>query len=423
MTNGCSNQQRPADCFGRIRMMFLIAAMAAGASAQGFTVLYTFSGGADGGYPQYGRLVADDSGNLYGTVPFGGDVQCPIVTYPGPGCGVVFKLDRAGKETVLYTFTGGADGGQPWGGLIRGPSGNIYGTTVFGGDLGSGVIFKLDLSAHQTVLHSFGGSDGANPSGDLLQDNSGTLYGTTITGGRMKECRGAGCGVIFKQSLSGEFEVLHLFSGLANPTHRLTLDRAGNLFGATENGGLANCDNYEAAEAVVTNVPGCGGVFRLGPGGNYTQLYLFGASPDGSDSRSPVIQDQEGNIYGTTFYGGEFSNGTVFKIAPGGVETVLYSFQGSPDGANPWGGLAMDRAGNLYGMANHGGGACWCGTVFKLDSQGNYSVLHTFDYSDGAWPESSLLLHNGALYGMTSNGGTLSNGSSGTGTVFRISLQ
>ncbi len=402
-------------------VLVLVTGTAVGLGAQTYTVLYTFSGGADGGYPQYGRVAIDPSGNLYGAVPFGGDVQCPIVTYPGPGCGVVFKLDPSGKQTVLYTFTGGTDGAQPWGGLIRRQSGNLYGTTVFGGGAGAGVIYKLDPSANETVLHTFSGSDGANPSGDLLQDDSGALYGTTITGGRMQECRGEGCGVVFKQSLSGQFEILHLFTGLANPTHGLSIDRAGNLFGATENGGVRECDSDEFAEAIVTGVPGCGGIFKLAPGGAYSELYLFGPPADASDPRSPLIQDAKGNFYGTTFYGGQYGNGTIFKIAPGGLETVLYSFQGSPDGANPWGGLVRDAAGNLYGMANHGGGSCWCGTVFKLDAQGNLAVLHTFEYSDGAWPESSLLLHNGALYGTTSNGGTLSNGTPGTGTVFRIS--
>jgi len=403
-------------------LTLLAASTAIAVHAQTYTVLYTFGGGADGGYPQYGRLVADSAGNLYGTVPFGGDLQCPIVTYPGPGCGVVFKLDPAGNQTVLYTFTGGADGGHPWGGLTRDTAGNLYGTTVLGGAQGAGVIFKIDPSGNETVLHAFGGSDGANPTGDLIQDGSGNLYGTTVTGGRSEYCRGAGCGVIFKQSPSSGFEVLHLFTGLANPTHGLKIDRAGNLFGTTENGGVRDCHSYEAFEAVVTDVPGCGGIFKLGPDGKYTQLYLFGVSPDGSDSRAPLIQDAAGNLYGTTFYGGLYGYGTVFKLDPTLHETILYNFQGLTDGGKPWSGLVRDAAGNLYGTTNGYGGTCVCGTVYKLDPQGNFSVLHTFTGTDGGDSEAPLLLHNGALYGMTSNGGTLNGGAPGTGTIFKITL-
>jgi uncharacterized repeat protein (TIGR03803 family) len=147
-------------------------------------------------------------------------------------------------------------------------------------------------------------------------------------------------------------------------------------------------------------------------------LYLFGAYPDGSDPRAPLIQDSAGNLYGTTFYGGLYGAGTVFKLDRTGHETVLYNFQGSNDGANPWSGLVEDAEGNLYGTTNHAGGGCYCGTVYKLDAQNNFSVLHTFTGSDGQYPEAPLLFYNGALYGVTSSGG-----SPGTGTIFKITLQ
>jgi uncharacterized repeat protein (TIGR03803 family) len=151
---------------GRIAIL-IVALVAIAAQAQTYTVLYTYTGGADGGYPQYTRLVVDSQGNLYGTTPFGGNVNCPLQTYPGPGCGVVFKLDPAGSETVLYTFMDGADGAQPWGGVVLDNKGNLYGTTVFGGAFGAGVLYKVDQFGNQTVLHTFERSDGANPSGDL----------------------------------------------------------------------------------------------------------------------------------------------------------------------------------------------------------------------------------------------------------------
>jgi uncharacterized repeat protein (TIGR03803 family) len=405
---------------GRVAIL-IVALLAIAVQAQTYTVLYTFTGGADGGYPQYTRLVMDAAGNLYGTTPFGGDVNCPLQTYPGPGCGVVFKLDPAGNETVLYTFTDGADGAQPWGGVVLDNQGNLYGTAVFGGSFGAGVIYKVDPSGNQTVLHAFERSDGANPSGDLLQDSSGNLYGTTITGGNLTSCRGAGCGVIFKENPSaGIFEVLHRFTGLANPTHPLIRDAGGNLYATTENGGSLDCVNYEGFEALQTGVPGCGGVFKFSTAstGREAPLYLFGGYPDGSDSRAPLILDSAGDFYGTTFYGGLYGAGTVFKLDGTGHETILYNFLGSTDGANPWSGLAADAQGNLYGTTNHAGGGCYCGTVYKLDAHNNFSVLHTFTGADGQYPEAPLLLYNGALYGITSSGG-----SPGTGTIFKITLQ
>src|SRR5580692_11446393 len=159
----------------------LAVATAVASRAQTYTVLYTFSGGTDGGYPQWGRLIADAAGSLYGTATFGGDVNCPVVTAPGPGCGVVFKLDPAnGAETVLYTFSGAADGAQPWSGLVEDPQGNLYGAAAFGGMNSAGVIFRVDPSGTETVLHSFDSIDGANPTGELLGDSAGNLYGTTV---------------------------------------------------------------------------------------------------------------------------------------------------------------------------------------------------------------------------------------------------
>jgi uncharacterized repeat protein (TIGR03803 family) len=391
---------------------YAITAVLAGGSAQSttFTTLYTFTGGADGGYPQYARLAVDANGVLYGAAPFGGNVDCPLVSYPGPGCGVVYKLDpSSNRETVLYTFTDGADGAQPWGGVTLDRAGNLYGTAVFGGAHGQGVFFKLDQYGNQTVLYAFQGSVGANPSGDLITDASGNIYGTAVTGGHLEYCSGSGCGVAFKWSEASGLAV-HRFATLANPTHALIQDAIGNSYGATENGGSSLCYNSEPFEAVETYVGGCGSVFVLDGTGKISGLYDFGPPPDGSDPRSSLIRDTEGNSYGTTFYGGLYGYGIVFRVSPTGHETVLYNFQGASDGANPWGGLARDTEGNLYGTTNHAGGSCYCGTVFKLAPGGNYTVLHTFSGSDGQYPEAPLLLYNGALYGTSSGGGTTSIG-------------
>jgi uncharacterized repeat protein (TIGR03803 family) len=157
------------------------------------TVLYSFAGGFDGAFP-YAGLVRDVAGNLYGTTVYGGISRaCPS------GCGVVFKLDPTGKETVLHSFAGGADGGNPLAGLVRDTAGNLYGTTSYGGDLsgcggfGCGVVFKLDPTGTETVLYSFtGGPDGGHPWAGLVLDAAGNLYGTTYYGGA------SGQGVVFQ---------------------------------------------------------------------------------------------------------------------------------------------------------------------------------------------------------------------------------
>jgi len=161
------------------------------AHAQTFKVLHTFGGPGDGGIP-YGGLVRDSAGNLYGTTQLGGSTaNC------GNGCGVVFKVDKTGNETILYSFTGGADGWQPTAGLLRDAAGNLYGTTMLGGancGNGCGVVFKLDTAGALTVLHNFtGGAAGGAPLGDLVRDSAGNLYGTTSASGGCGQC-----GVVFK---------------------------------------------------------------------------------------------------------------------------------------------------------------------------------------------------------------------------------
>ena len=410
--------------------LLLLMAAAVSSPAETYKVLYTFRGGSDGAFPAYGGLTVDAEGNLYGATPFGGNVNCPpspSASKPGPGCGVVFKFNLAtNTETVLYTFNGESDGSNPYDGLVRDAQGNLYGTAPFGGVNNGGVIYKVDSSGNLTVLHSFTNTDGANPSAKLYRDPAGNLFGTTVTGGSLGRCRGMGCGVIFVYSATGEFKVIHNFASLgnqdgANPSHALIGDGAGNLYGTTENGGLPSCLTYGFFEPILTEVGGCGTIFKLDSTGQEMSLHLFNAVPDGSSSRAPLIRDAAGNFYGTTFAGGLYGAGTVFKLDSTGKETILYNFRGSTDGANPWSGLVQDEAGNLYGTANHAGGPCYCGTVFKLDPQGNYTLLHTFDGSDGQYPGEPLLFYRGTLYGLASGGGTLNDGSPGTGVIFEVS--
>jgi uncharacterized repeat protein (TIGR03803 family) len=165
------------------------------------TVLYSFAGRADGASPQ-SVLTRDAEGNFYGTA-YGGGVIDVYTSCESVGCGVVFKLDRTGNESVLYTFTGGADGSNPYAGVIRDAGGNFYGTTYYGGESPlSGVVFKVDKTGKESVLHAFtGGADGSNPVAGVIQDAAGNLYGTTPYGGHYscgQDGEGGGCGVVFK---------------------------------------------------------------------------------------------------------------------------------------------------------------------------------------------------------------------------------
>jgi uncharacterized repeat protein (TIGR03803 family) len=388
------------------------------ARAQTYSVLYGFTGQPDGANP-VASLVQDSAGNFYGTARGGGNSNACSDLIP-PGCGVVFKLDASGNQTVLYNFTGPPDGANPIFGLAMDASGNLYGTAGGGGNLatcygGCGVVFKLDPSGHETLLYSFtGGADGSGPAGVLVLDGSGNLYGTALTGGNFSgECPAVGgCGVVFKLDASGKQTVLYSFNGGGDGAgpRGVIRDVAGNLYGTTSFGGAFS-------EGVV---------FKIDASNQEKVLYSFTGRADGGSPSSALVQDPSGNLYGTTEGGGNLCGmagcGVVFKLDTNGNESVLHSFSYT-DGAFP--GLAtliQDPAGNLYGATYGGGPSCvffGCGVVFKLDPSGNETVLHNFTATegDGGNPSAGLLLDASAsLYGTTVWGGT-----SGLGTVFKLS--
>jgi uncharacterized repeat protein (TIGR03803 family) len=406
------------------------------------SVLYSFTGMADGASPG-GGLIRDGEGNLYGIASAGGDLNC--------FCGVVFKLDRMGNETVLHTFTGPPDGGESFSNasLVRDDEGNIYGTTTFGGSasLAAGTVFKLAPPAQpggtwtETVLHSFCSAnctDGNTPYVGVIRDKQGNLYGTTAGGGTGCPDYG-GCGVVFKLDRKGNETVLYSFCPTGeyfnctdgNFPNAVIQDAAGNLYGTTFYGGA-----------------GLGVVFKLAPpaqeGGAWTEsvLYSFTGGADGGLPYASVIQDAAGNLYGTTSVGGDQCSllgtcGVVFKLAPpaqeGGAwtETVLYSFLGGTDGGFPVGGVIQDAAGTLYGTTLFGGldsSYCGfsCGVVFKLDNSGNETALYSFTgLADGNNPYSGLIQDAaGNLYGTTGYGGDFNGefcaNNTGCGVVFKV---
>ena len=420
------------------------------AAGQAKHELATFSG-ADGIGPVAG-VLSDRVGNLYGTTQYGGS-----------GYGVIFEVSPQAKsvgawtETILYSFSSFLDGSSPSGPLIEDRSGNLYGTTEYGGTSDLGTVFELSPpgvsggSWTKQTIYSFRGSpDGEVPLGNLVMDGSGNLYGTTSYGGRCN------WGSVFELSPpaaqgGGWLEkVLHNFSytcgGVTTydggiPLAGLTLGNGGAVYGTTYDGGR----------------PYQGTVFRLDPPSAHHSdwieevIYVFAGGSDGAEPTSSLILDGQGNLFGTTEFGGN-SNcyfmipgcGTVYELSPprtvgsSWTKTTLYTFAGGADGANPIAGLAVDTKGNLYGSTSGGGStACdtnfseGCGVVFELSppSELGLSWTPTTLYSfrgnaDGQAPMGGVVLDNSSrLYGTTFGGGDkgcLWYSTKGCGTVFEI---
>lgn len=393
-------------------------------------VLYEFAGGPkDAQYP-YAGLIADKAANLYGTTYDGGSGACSDGRFGG--CGAVFRLAPDGTETVLHSFQGGSDGEGPYASLIADKAGNLYGTTLYGGGdtqcypIGCGTIFKLAPDGTETILHGFTGSgDGAFPYAALIADKSGNFYGTAAQGGGGSCTNDFGCGTVFELAADGTYHVLYEFTGEngdgGNPSGALLEDKSGYLYGTTGAGGDLGCS--------IDGASGCGTVFKLAPDGTETVLYAFEGGSDGRFPTAGVITDQTGDFYGTTFAGGssgcyaEIGCGTVFKLAADGTETVLHAFVGGKEGHWPYAGLVADAAGNLYGTTFQGG-MHKKGVVFELTAGGREKVLHAFEgrrYGDGVDPYAGLLMDAaGNLYGTTVGGGNRKCGDYGCGTVFEI---
>ncbi len=384
----------------------LTSALASSAQAQTYKVIYNFTGGQDGSYPEAG-LTMDRGGKLYGTAYQGGATNR----------GTVFKLARKGSGwslSPLYSFTGREDGGAPIARVVFGPDGSLYGTTEFGGrncGSGCGLVFNLKPPAAfcqnvlcswtETVLYGFSGStDGANPGyGDLIFDTAGNIYGTTYFGGNNAQ------GVVYELTRSGGSwteTVLYKFSGAndgANPYSGVIFDKAGSLYGST----------------YASGANGYGTVFELTPSGSgwaENTLHSFQSASDGGRPFGGVVFDSAGNIYGGTSSGGPGSGGTVYQLTPSGGSwtfDVLYSFTSSGYLPGSYGNLTMDAAGNLYGTTTKDG-AHGAGSVFKLTpSNGSWTETDLYDFtgrSDGGIPYGSVAIDaSGNLYGTASAGG------------------
>lgn len=381
------------------------------ALAQTETVLYSFTGATDGGFPVEG-LIRDAEGNLYGTTPAGGllDKGCG-----SGGCGTVFEITPTGAETVLYAFTGkNGDGKAPFSRLMLDWNDNLYGTTLYGGDAGKGIVFEIISGGAETVLYSFaGGTDGAFPGSGLIRDSKGNLWGTTSGGGHYH-------GTVFELSPAGVEKVVFSFPGQEGtlPGGALTLE-SGNFYGTSSlGGGGSGCAP-----------PGCGLIFEVTPDGEGRTIYTFTGGADGARPTGSLVRDARGNLYGTAAWGGTLNSscpqgcGTVYQLSPGTGSTwdlaVLHSFAGEGDGYHPVASLARDAKGNLYGITsgdNCSSLAC-SGTVFAIMANGSETVLHNFTGgADGLHPYGDLVRDKqGNLYGTTERGGAFD-----SGTVYEV---
>lgn len=361
---------------------------------------------------------------------------------------------QAQTFTTLYSFPGRAHGAYPYAGLIRNSNGTLYGTTNGGGSSSHGTVFSITKAGKERVLHSFAKPrDGEYPYGPLYEGASGSLYGTTPYGGS------SGKGTVFRVDGDGREVVLHRFRGRTdgfNPFGWLVQDAEGTLYGTTLDGGATGHGTVfkvdrKGKETVLHSFIsfvkgdgaypyagltadrngnlygttiyggiagcfiGCGAVFKVDTTGVLTTVYGFLGGEDGMFPYAGLALDSKGALYGTTSQGGTFGYGTVFKVDAQGNESVLYTFAGGADGAYPYAGVVLDAGGNVYGTTVYGGVSGY-GILFEVDATGVETVQHSFSYSDGAYPYAGMVPDGkGNFYGTTQRGG-----SDGYGTVFKL---
>lgn len=400
--------------------------------------LYNFTPGSDGTNPNAGVVMASN-GVLYGTA-YGGGTS---------GFGTVFSLtpptppSTTWTETVLHSFTAGSDGAYPYAGLVIGSSGVLYGTTDGGGTYGFGTVFSLSpptppsTTWTEKVLYSFGsGNDGLLPFGGVVIGSSGVLYGSTYLGGT------SGAGTVFSltpPTSGGAWteSVLYSFTGGSDgayPTASVVVG-TGVLYGTTYLGGTSDYGTVFSLTAPISQ------------GAPWTEavLHSFTAGSDGAYPYSNVAIGSSGVLYGTTYSGGPYTGckistgcGTVFSLTPpttkgaAWTEAVLHTFGSSNDGSTPFPGLLVgSTSGVLYGTTYGGGSGngcgvkAGCGTVFALTPPSTKGAAwsemilqnFTFNGTEGVAPQGGVVFTNGVLYGTTSGGGT-----SILGTVFSLTL-
>jgi uncharacterized repeat protein (TIGR03803 family) len=359
-----------------------------------FTVLWPFPSANTGRYPDgadpNAGLIQGSDGNLYGSTRSGGVISG----------GVIFQLNTNRSYKVLYSFTNGLDGDAP-SQLIQAADGNLYGTTPTGGVSGKGTIFRVTTNGALTTLCTFTGPiDGAMPSAGVVQAVDGDFYGTAASGGAN------GNGTVFQFTTNAVLTLVYTFTN--------------GLDGSDPVGLVATSDGYLYGMAKSGGAGGSGTLFQIPPGGGFNILHSFTGGADGGQPWGPSLFATNGYVYGVTATGGSGPGkaGTVFRIDTSGTLTTLYSFTGGIDGNTPTG-LVIGSDGNLYGTTEFGG-SIGSGTVFQINTNGTFEVVHSFTYvgSDGFEPLGSLLSANdGNIYGTAQNGARYIDTA---GTIFRI---
>jgi uncharacterized repeat protein (TIGR03803 family) len=378
-------------------------------SAGVFTLLQSFGGGTDAARPMAPLIVGTD-GNLYGTSEIGGIADK----------GTIYRMSPAGAVTILhsfinYTFVGGGINVHSYSALVQATDGNFYGAANTFDVPTQTVLYKITAGGTFTALHTLStATEGFNASA-LIQATDGNFYGTARSGGT------SNVGTIFKMTPAGTVTVLHTFLGGSDgdsPYAPLVQGSDGNLYGTTFSGGASNS----------------GLAFKIAlTGSGYTVLHSFVASTEGANPQAPLIQALDGNFYGTTQESGASQGGTIFKMTPGGTVTVLHAFDNTatdpllPFIAAPNGALVQAADGTFYGT-HVGDGATTFGMIYSMTPAGVFTVLHTFNGSDGATPYAGLVRASGtSFYGTTYHGGPTYHGLStigptGVGEVFRLSF-
>ena len=371
----------------------LCAAPSSGCYAGNFKKIYQFPSNASEGKQPSGELALGADGNFYSTTYSGG----------ASGKGTVYKVTPQGQHTLLYSFAGEPDGAGPYGSVVIDKAGNLYGTTALGGTQNLGTVFKLAPDGTETILHSFAGSpsDGSNPQSTLTIDEAGNLYGATVNGGS-----NSSDGTIFKVSGAGEETIIYSFDYEHGyqPQGRLFLDADGSLYGTAASGGK------------FFN----GTAFKLKPDGGFKVLHDFGKNraTDGATPYSGLVLGRGGYFYGITAGGGMSDEGTVYRLKRDGSESLVHSFSGT-DGQEPLSELVVGANGDLYGTTSLGGKRPKNGVVFKLAPSGQGRVIHNFKGMDGSEPYSGLVFDaSGTLYGVTTGNGPRAPVNSGT--IFSI---
>jgi hypothetical protein len=401
-------------------------------SVNGFTVLHTFAGAPSDGFYSQSALIEDSTGNLYGTTEMGGSNTCVGGTGGiGPcvdGYGTVFEFTNSGTMTVLYNFTGGSDGAYPYAPLVFDSAGNLYGTASGGGtagcseNYGCGTVFELSPPAKSggawtfTTLYTFTGlTDGGSPRAGLTFDKAGNLYGTTITGTGTSTS-----GTLFELSppaTSGgtwTLATLHGWNSVNDPSGNspwnygyLAIDASNNVYGTT----------YGITGDPPPSTISAGELWEYNPvTTKITNLHYFGSTDgDGYCVTSAPMFDASGNLLGTAGCGGNYGSGIVWEYTTTGVYMLRYNFGANEtDGISPTGRIALDSAGNIYGITTNGGNGTlggtydpypYLGTLFKLSPSNYLQTLYDFNTNDGAqgeYPEGGVLLaSDGNLYGTT----------------------